>query len=105
MEHKHHNSRGNFTGNLGFILAAAGAAIGLGNIWKFPYLAGSSGGGIFLLIYIVVCALVGFPLLVAETSIGRHGQSDAYTSFMMIAKESRSNRPKFWGIMGFLGTL
>lgn len=105
MEHKHHNSRGNFTGNLGFILAAAGAAIGLGNIWKFPYLAGSSGGGIFLLIYIVVCALVGFPLLVAETSIGRHGQSDAYTSFMMIAKESRSNHPKFWGIMGFLGTL
>lgn len=91
--------------NLGFILAAAGAAIGLGNIWKFPYLAGSSGGGIFLLIYVAVCALVGFPLLIAETSIGRKGQADAYTSFKLIATESKAKNPKFWGVLGFFGIL
>lgn len=102
MEEK---NRGSFSGNLGFVLAAAGAAVGLGNIWKFPYLAGSSGGGIFLLIYVVVCVVVGLPLLVAETGVGRHGQSDAYTSFSMIADESKSKNPKFWGILGFLGTL
>lgn len=102
MEEK---NRGSFSGNLGFVLAAAGAAVGLGNIWKFPYLAGSSGGGIFLLTYVVVCVIVGLPLLIAETGVGRRGQSDAYTSFSMIAKESKNKNPKFWGILGFLGTL
>lgn len=102
MEEK---NRGSFSGNLGFVLAAAGAAVGLGNIWKFPYLAGSSGGGIFLLIYVVVCVVVGLPLLIAETGVGRRGQADAFTSFSMIAKESKSKNPKFWGILGFLGTL
>lgn len=98
-------NRGNFSGNLGFILSAAGAAIGLGNIWKFPYLAGSSGGGIFLIIYVVVCVLVGIPLLIAETAIGRRGQADAYTSFQLIAGEAKSKNPKLWGFLGFLGTL
>lgn len=99
------STRGNFSGNIGFVLAAAGAAVGLGNVWKFPYLAGSSGGGIFLVIYICVCALVGLPLLLAETSIGRHGQADAYTSFKMIAAEKKKKHPKFWGALGFLGPL
>lgn len=102
MEEK---NRGNFSGNLGFVLAAAGAAVGLGNIWKFPYLAGSSGGGIFLLVYIVVCVLVGLPLLLAETGVGRHGQADGYSSFLKIAKEAGSKNPRFWGFLGFLGTL
>lgn len=102
---KENKSRGSFSGNLGFVLAAAGAAVGLGNIWKFPYLAGSSGGGIFLIIYICVCALVGLPLLIAETGVGRRGQADAYTSFSMIARESKSKNPKVWGVLGFLGTL
>lgn len=104
MSHNHKH-RGNFSGNIGFVLAAAGAAVGLGNVWKFPYLAGSSGGGIFLLIYIAVCALVGLPLLLAETSIGRHGQSDAYTSFKLIATEKNIKNPKLWGYLGFIGTL
>ncbi len=102
MEHK---TRGSFSGNLGFVLAAAGAAVGLGNVWKFPYLAGSSGGGVFLLIYLCICCVVGFPLLVAETSIGRHGQADGYTSFKRIATESKSKSPKLWGFFGFFGTL
>ncbi len=98
-------SRGSFSGNLGFVLAAAGAAVGLGNVWKFPYLAGSSGGGVFLIIYLCICCFVGFPLLVAETSIGRHGQADGFTSFKRIATEMKSKTPWLWGFFGFFGTL
>lgn len=98
-------SRGSFSGNLGFVLAAAGAAVGLGNVWKFPYLAGSSGGGVFLLIYLCICCVVGFPLLVAETSIGRHGQADGFTSFKRIATEMNNKTPWLWGFFGFFGTL
>lgn len=98
-------SRGGFSGSLGYVLAAAGAAVGLGNIWKFPYLAGSSGGGVFLVIYLVVVLVVGVPLLIAETSVGRHGQGDAYTSFYRIAKEQGNRNPKVWGLIGFIGTL
>ncbi len=63
--------RSSFTGKLGFVLAAAGSAVGLGNIWRFPYLAAKYGGGIFLLVYLVLAVTFGFSLLVAEISIGR----------------------------------
>ena len=69
-------SRGSFTGKIGFVLAAAGSAVGLGNIWRFPYLAAKYGGGIFLLIYILLSVTFGFSLMVAEIAIGRKtGQS------------------------------
>ena len=58
--------RSNFTGKIGFVLAAAGSAVGLGNIWRFPYLAAKYGGGIFLLVYIVLAVTFGFSLLVEE---------------------------------------
>ena len=64
-------SRGSFTGSLGFILAAAGSAVGLGNIWRFPYLAAKDGGGIFLLCYLILALTFGFTLLITEISIGR----------------------------------
>lgn len=76
--------RGSFTGKIGFVLAAAGASVGLGNIWRFPYLAAKYGGGIFLLIYIVLAMTFGYTMIVAETSIGRMtGKSPvgAYKSF------------------------
>lgn len=63
--------RGNFTSNLGFVLATAGSAIGLGNLWRFPYLAAKDGGGLFLLIYIVLVLTFGFALMTAEIAIGR----------------------------------
>jgi len=69
MEKK--ESRGSFTGSLGFVLAAAGSAVGLGNIWRFPYLAAKDGGGIFLLCYLVLALTFGFTLLITEISIGR----------------------------------
>ena len=64
-------SRGSFTGKLGFVLAAAGSAVGLGNLWRFPYLAAKDGGGLFVLIYIILSLTVGFALMAAEIAIGR----------------------------------
>ena len=69
MEKK--QNRGNFTGRLGFVLAAAGSAVGLGNIWRFPNLAAKDGGGLFLLVYLVLALTFGFTLLITEISIGR----------------------------------
>lgn len=64
-------SRGSFTSNLGFILAAAGSAVGLGNLWRFPYLAAKNGGGLFLLIYVILALTFGFALMTTEIAIGR----------------------------------
>ena len=69
MEKK--ESRGSFTGSLGFVLAAAGSAVGLGNIWRFPYLAAKDGGGVFLLCYLILALTFGFTLLITEIAIGR----------------------------------
>ena len=67
----HNHKRSSFSGKLGFVLSAAGASVGLGNIWRFPYLAAKYGGGIFLLIYILLALTFGYTMIVAETSIGR----------------------------------
>lgn len=65
------SKRSNFTGKIGFVLAAAGSAVGLGNIWRFPYLAAKYGGGIFLLVYVLLAITFGFSLMIAEIAIGR----------------------------------
>ena len=67
MDHK----RGSFSGKIGFVLSAAGASVGLGNIWRFPYLAAKYGGAIFLLVYIILAMTFGYTMIIAETSIGR----------------------------------
>ena len=76
--------RDTFTGTLGFILAAAGSAVGLGNIWRFPYLAAKDGGGTFLLIYLVLTLTFGFTLLVSEVVIGRKTKQSALTAYGVI---------------------
>ena len=68
---QNHHKRSSFSGKLGFVLSAAGASVGLGNIWRFPYLAAKYGGGIFLLIYIILALTFGYTMIIAETSIGR----------------------------------
>ncbi len=73
--------RSNFTGKIGFVLAAAGSAVGLGNIWRFPYLAAKYGGGIFLLVYIILSVTFGFALLCAEIAIGRKTGKSAIAAF------------------------
>ncbi len=74
-------NRSNFTGKIGFVLAAAGSAVGLGNIWRFPYLAAKYGGGIFLLVYLILSVTFGFALMTAEISIGRKTGMSAINAF------------------------
>ena len=81
----------------GYIMVAAGAAIGLGNIWKFPYLAYRGGGGIFLLVYIIIIAIMAHPMVEMETAIGRHSKSDTVTAFEKINKK--------WGFVGWIANL
>ena len=81
---EHHEKRSTFSGKLGFVLSAAGASVGLGNIWRFPYLAAKYGGGIFLLIYIILALTFGYTMIVAETALGRMTRKSpvgAYHSF------------------------
>lgn len=88
--------RGSFSGRVGFILAAAGSAVGLGNIWRFPYLAGQNGGAIFLLIYLICVFLLCYPIMVGEIAIGRNTQSDAYGSYKKLGGTG-------WGFLGIFG--
>ncbi|MDY0404332.1 sodium-dependent transporter [Virgibacillus sp. 179-BFC.A HS] len=91
------NQREHFATKIGFILAAAGSAIGLGAIWKFPYTAGQNGGGAFLLIFLLFTIILALPLLLGEFSIGRTAQQDAVRSFKKIAPNSG------WYWIGILG--
>ena len=79
-------NRSSFTGKIGFVLAAAGSAVGLGNIWRFPYLAAKYGGGIFLLVYIMLSVTFGFSLMVAEIAIGRKTGKSAIEAFGALDK-------------------
>ena len=88
MEKTRNKGRGAFRSDLGFVLAAAGSAVGLGNIWKFPYITGEYGGGAFVLVYLGCIALVGLPLLYAEMIIGRRGASDALGSMQKLTADS-----------------
>ncbi|HEX6593985.1 MAG TPA: sodium-dependent transporter [Bacillota bacterium] len=91
------HEREQWSSRLSFILAAAGSAIGLGAIWKFPYVAGENGGGAFLLIFILFTLILGLPLLLAEFTIGRRGQANAVDSFKNIAPDTK------WHWVGILG--
>ncbi|MBQ2898068.1 MAG: sodium-dependent transporter [Clostridia bacterium] len=79
--------RSSFTGKIGFVLAAAGSAVGLGNIWRFPYLAAKYGGGIFLLVYILLAVTFGFALMIAEIAIGRKTGLSAIGAFKLLNKK------------------
>ena len=80
------NKRGSFSSSLGFVLAAAGSAVGLGNIWRFPYLAAKDGGGFFLLVYIILAITFGFTLLISEVSIGRKTRQSSLTAYSKLDK-------------------
>ena len=82
----HHHKRSAFSGKLGFVLSAAGASVGLGNIWRFPYLAAKYGGGIFLLIYIVLAVTFGYTMIMAETALGRMTKKSPVGAFAAFGK-------------------
>lgn len=91
------DSRGNWGSRFGFVLAASGSAVGLGNIWRFPYVTGDNGGAVFVLIYLVCVLIVGIPILFAELSIGRHAQRNPVGAIKAIAPNSN------WKLLGYLG--
>ena len=90
--------RSSFSGKIGFVLSAAGASVGLGNIWRFPYLAAKYGGGIFLLIYIVLALTFGYSMIVAETALGRMTGKSPVGAYASFAKPGRRS-----GFLGFGG--
>ena len=89
--------RSSFTGKIGFVLAAAGSAVGLGNIWRFPYLAAKYGGGVFLLVYIALSITFGFSLMIAEIAIGRKTGKSAIQAYTDLDKR--------FAFVGWLGAL
>lgn len=89
--------RNSFTGSVGFVLAAAGSAVGLGNIWRFPYLAAKDGGGLFLVIYLVLVLTFGYALLTTEVAIGRKTKQSSLTAYSKVKKG--------WGGLGVLASL
>jgi len=91
--------RENWTSKLGFILAASGSAIGLGNIWRFPYITGTNGGAVFLIIYLALIFLIGYPIIIAEMTIGRKTQKNPIGAFKSLAPDSP------WWLVGSLGVL
>lgn len=89
--------RNTFSGGLGFVLAAAGSAVGLGNIWRFPYLAAKHGGGIFLLVYIILVFTFGYSLMIAENAIGRRSGKSPLDAFAALNRK--------WGFVGLIATV
>ena len=95
----HQQTRPGFKSKFGAIAALAGSAVGLGNIWKFPYIAGTNGGGAFLLVYIFFTIAIGFPVMLAEFSLGRHSQQNALGTFRVLAPGTS------WLLFGLLSIL
>lgn len=93
--------RGNWGSSIGFVLAAAGSAVGLGNLWKFPYITWVNGGGSFVLIYLICIGLVGIPILVAEVTIGRSAQLSTVPALAFHTRGRRFSR--FWTGAGVIG--
>ena len=86
-----------WSGKLGFVMAAAGSAIGLGNIWKFPYMVGTNGGAVFFAVYIVFLFVLGIPVLMAEMAIGRYAGMNAVDSCGRISEK--------WKFAGWFGII
>ena len=96
---KQHGSRDSFGSSFGVLVALAGSAVGLGNLWRFPYLVGQNGGAAFILIYLVFVCLLGLPILLSEFIIGRRSQSSARAAFNALAPGGN------WGFAGILAIL
>ena len=92
------NTSSQWQSSVGFVAAAAGSAVGLGNIWKFPYITGENGGGTFVLFYLLCVAILGLPILIAEIAIGRTTQSSCLRAFRRLAGSS-----SWWQVVGALG--
>lgn len=97
------SSRQLWRSRFGFIMATTGAAVGLGNIWKFPYMAGHNGGGGFVVLYLMFIVLIGIPAMIAELILGRRGRQNPVNTLALLAKEAQVS--PFWQGTGWLGSL
>ncbi len=92
--------RGNWSSRFGYIMAAAGFSIGLGNIWRFPYLVGTMGGGAFVLVYALICIVIGIPLFYMEVALGRKTQLNPVDGMRSLTKKGSP-----WVSFGWLGVI
>jgi neurotransmitter:Na+ symporter, NSS family len=103
MEGQRKSIHGQWSSRLAFILAATGSAVGLGNIWKFPYIAGENGGGAFVLVYLVCIAVIGIPIMMAEVMIGRRGRQSPVNTMRDLAAEEKAGHA--WVLLGWAGMI
>jgi NSS family neurotransmitter:Na+ symporter len=103
MAEKRISIHGQWTNRTVFILAATGSAVGLGNIWKFPYITGENGGGTFVLVYLLCIALIGIPIMMAEVMLGRRGKQSPINTMVALAEEEHRNPNWVW--LGWMGVV
>lgn len=103
MTGKRTSIHGQWSSRWAFILAATGSAVGLGNIWRFPYLTGENGGGIFVMLYLLCVLLVGIPILMAEVMLGRRGRQSPINTMQSLAADE--NQSQYWQVIGWMGML
>ena len=100
-EAKRDSLHGQWSSRMAFILAVTGSAVGLGNIWKFPYIAGQNGGGAFVLVYLICVVAIGMPVMMSEILIGRRGRRNPVATMELLGQEEGSS--KNWGLVGGMG--
>jgi NSS family neurotransmitter:Na+ symporter len=98
---KRDSLHGHWSSRMAFILAVTGSAVGLGNIWKFPYIAGQNGGGAFVLVYLICVVVIGMPVMMSEILIGRRGRRNPVATMELLGEEEGSSRK--WGWVGGMG--
>lgn len=103
MSEANRSIHGQWSSRLAFILAATGSAVGLGNIWKFPYITGEYGGGAFVLVYLLCITAIGLPIMIAEVMLGRRGRQSPINTMAALAKQTRQSQ--YWSLLGWLGVV
>lgn len=94
---------GAWSSRFAFILAATGSAVGLGNIWKFPYITGENGGGAFVIVYLLCVLLIGIPIMIAETMLGRRTQRNPIETMELLTEEAGADNN--WHYLGWMGVI
>ena len=100
---KRKSLHGHWSSRMAFVLAVTGSAVGLGNVWKFPYVAGQNGGGAFVIVYLLCVVLVGMPVMMSEILIGRRGRRNPVATMALLGEEEGSS--KRWQWVGGMGVL
>ncbi len=103
MTQKITSQHGEWSSRFAFILAATGSAVGLGNIWKFPYITGENGGGAFVIVYLLCVVAIGIPIMIAETMLGRRGRESPINTMASLATEAKAH--KNWRYLGWMGVI